>query len=347
MAERVGLGVVGLGMWAEVLAQAVARSAKLRLVSGYTRAAETRAAFAARYGCRPAASYEALLADPEVEGVLVTSPNQDHPAHACAAAGAGKHVFLEKPMANTVREAKAILRACQQAGVVLSIGHEFRRAPAHRAMKAMGEAGELGRLLMAEGNFSTRAGLATRPGHWKWRRENIPGGPMTQVGIHQFDTLCYLLGRPARVTACFSRVATPAEMDDVTQALVEFESGALGYVGAAYSSPITFFTNLYGTEANLFFAVDTMGEGHTAHHVGRSGELWAQKAGAARRERVPLREGDVLVEELEEFAECIRLGKRPEVDGEQGLLTAVLVLAAVRSARERRPVAVQELLDEA
>ena len=85
---------IGIGWWSDVLADAIQRSGKLRILGCYTRSEEKRQKFAAKYRCRPAASYEALLADSEIEAIINTTPNDMHLATTSAAAAAGKHVFL-------------------------------------------------------------------------------------------------------------------------------------------------------------------------------------------------------------------------------------------------------------
>ena len=120
--RREGATVVGadVGEGADVLADAVKRSDKLEIVACFTRSPEKRSAFAARYRCRPAGSFEEILADPSIEAVINTTPNNVHLETTEAAARAGKHVFLDKPIANTVREGQAIADACRKAGVVLA-----------------------------------------------------------------------------------------------------------------------------------------------------------------------------------------------------------------------------------
>src|SRR6266478_6682276 len=116
-----------MGWWSDVLADAIQRSNKLEILSCYTRSAEKRQTFAAKYRCRAVASYEAMLADPEIEAIINTTPNDVHLATTSAAAAAGKHIFLDKPIANTVSDGRAITEACRKAGVVLALGYQRRR----------------------------------------------------------------------------------------------------------------------------------------------------------------------------------------------------------------------------
>jgi predicted dehydrogenase len=126
---------IGIGWWSDVLADAIQRSGKLEILSCYTRSAEKRDKFAAKYRCRPVAIYEAILADGEIEAIINTTPNDVHLTTTSAAAAAGKHVFLDKPIANTIADGRAITEACRRAGVVLALGYQRRRESHFRWIK--------------------------------------------------------------------------------------------------------------------------------------------------------------------------------------------------------------------
>ena len=125
--EAVRVGSLGMGWWSDVLADAITRSGTLQIVSCYTRSERKRLAFAAKYGCLAAPSYEAMLDDRRIEAVINTTPNNVHLDTTRAAAEAGKHVFLDKPIANTIADARALTGACRKAGVLLALGYQRRR----------------------------------------------------------------------------------------------------------------------------------------------------------------------------------------------------------------------------
>src|SRR5262245_53012899 len=95
---------IGMGWWSDVLADAIQRSKKLEIAACYTRSEDKRKAFAAKYGCVAATSYESVLKDRSIEAIINTTPNDAHLETTRAAAGAGKHVFLDKPIANSVSQ---------------------------------------------------------------------------------------------------------------------------------------------------------------------------------------------------------------------------------------------------
>ena len=113
MVEPLRVACIGMGWWSDVLADAIKRSGKLKIVACYTRSPEKRAAFAAKYSCRATPSYDAILADPEIEAVINTTPNDVHLETTRQAALAGKHVFLDKPIANSVSDARKITECCR------------------------------------------------------------------------------------------------------------------------------------------------------------------------------------------------------------------------------------------
>src|SRR5262245_12471553 len=185
---------IGIGWWSDVLADAVQRSGKLKIVSCYSRSVDKRTSFAEKYACRTASSYEAVLADPEIEAILNTTPNDAHRATTSAAAAAGKHIFLDKPIANSVADGRAITEACRRAGVVLALGYQRRREGHFRWIKQQIDAGLFGRLVNAEANISRDRLGKIDLGSWRHRAAGMTGGVVLQIGIHYTDVLEYLLG---------------------------------------------------------------------------------------------------------------------------------------------------------
>ncbi len=331
--RKVKVGIVGIGWWSDVLAGAVAESDTLELRACYTRSADKAAAFAAKFDCEAVKSYDAMLALSDLDGVILTTPNSAHRAGAEAAALAGKHVFVEKPISNTLEDGRAMIAACEASGVVLAVGHSYRRHGALRHLRRMIDDGELGRISLAEGVFSNDNGLKLKPGLWRSDPTEIPGGCLMQIGIHQIDNLLYLLGPVDEVSAYFNRLETEPDVEDVTAVLMQFGSGAIGYVAADYISPRRFTLALHGTKANAYFDMDNDG-------------LRLQRTGEAKPSPVEYEPNDHLRAELEDFASAIRDGKLPEIDGHKAMVPLAIVLAAGRSSTDRRSVELSELLPE-
>ncbi len=331
MSVVVRVACVGMGWWSDVLADAIQRSRKLSIAACYSRSKEKREKFATKYGCRPAASFEEILADRKIEAIVNTTPNPVHLETTLAAAKAGKHIFLEKPIANTVSDARAITAACRKAKVVLALGYQRRRESHFRWVREEIEKGLFGRLVNAEANISRDRLGKTDLNSWRYTAEGMPGGVMLQIGIHYTDVLEYLLGPVKSVSGHFVRLVLPGDNPDVASLVLEHESGALSTVNASYASASEYYLmNVYGKEATAYYDV----------HQG----LRLLKRGAAKPAAVRCAKNDPIVEELQEFAAAVRGKAQPEMDGERATASLAVILAGVRSAKEGRRVEVKEML---
>jgi predicted dehydrogenase len=322
---------IGMGWWSDVLADAIVRSGKLKIAACYTRSAEKRAKFAAKYDCRPAPSYAAILEDRSIEAIVNTTPNNVHLETTRLAATAGKHVFLDKPIANTVADARAITAACRKAGVVLAIGYQRRRESQFRWIRKQIDDGVFGRLVNAEANISRDRLGKIDLGSWRYTAEGMPGGVMLQIGVHYTDVLEYLLGPVKAVSGSLAQLVLPGDNPDVASLILEHESGALSTVNASYASASEYYLmNVYGKEASAYYDF----------HQG----LRFLKRGGERSEPVALAKTDAFVDELEEFVRAARGDGKPEMDGEAATRSLAVIRAGIESARAGRRVAVAEVL---
>lgn len=321
---RVGLALVGTGTWGRVTALAVGRASEVRLVTCYSRDGERRAAFAAEHGCVAAPSLEAALEHPEVEAAVLVTPNDTHAEQALAAAERGRHVLVEKPIADTLEAGERMRDAFEQAGLLLAVGHGMRRLGAARRVKEALEAGELGTVVLAEANFSL-AGKLT-PEAWRWYRGRNPGGPLMQLGVHFADTLAYWLGPIASSEGLFGRVVTDAQIDDVGAVTLRFGSGAIGTITGSYVSPKTYTARLFGSVGVLEYDTD-FSVWPRAHAVDATTTLAIRTAEGPRP--LDFAPRDPLVEQLDEFARAVRGEGTFEVGPEEGLAALRVILDAL------------------
>lgn len=340
MTEKVRLASVGLGRWARVLARGAQRGDVIELVSCFSRDEARRTAFADEFGIpRTAATYEELLADPEVEGVLITTPNDTHRDLVLQALEAGKAAYTDKPIAHTLEHGVAIVEAVEASRLPFAVGHSARRLGGSREMKRWIDDGRLGEVSIAEANFSNERGLELTADHWRSFPDKTPGGVMIQLGVHHADNLQFLLGPARSVSSHARKLYTAAHVPDVVVSLVEFESGALGYIGAGWASPGVYTINLQGTKANLRYDLDFThwDEGHLADDWS---ELRSQAHGESERPVVQLPRTDMFREQLEEFALAIRGQATVEVGPREALRALAVVHAAIASS-ERGGAAVE------
>lgn len=326
MAERVRLGSIGLGKWAGTLAAAVARGGAAEIVRCFDASAEARAAFAGKFGCRPASSLEELLRDPGVEGVIIATPHSTHADIVCQAASAGKHIFVEKPFTLRVLDARRCIRAAERAGVVLQVGHKRRWFGGYRRIREMIGRGELGMLHQFEANYSHPAMRNLGPG-WRSDPAESPLGGMTGMGIHMVDLLHHFAGPVKRLSAFSKRLLGKSNLDDVTTMILEFESGALGYVGTSTVIPFHATAAAFGTEAAAWSEED-------------GARLYLQKSDEPVRRELPNQLGDGVADEFTHFARCIREGRRPDVGGAEGLEVVAVLEAMLESVASGQAVEV-------
>jgi predicted dehydrogenase len=318
-----------MGWWSDVLADAIKRSGRLTIAACYSRSEEKRQKFASKYGCRAARTYEEILDDRSIEAIINTTPNAVHRETTVAAATAGKHVFLDKPIANTVEDAQALTAACRRAKVVLALGYQRRRESHFRWIRD--HLAEFGRLVNAEANISRdRLGKIDLTS-WRYQAAGMPGGVMLQIGIHYTDVLEYLLGPVKAVSGRLVRLVLPGDNPDVASLILEHEDGALSTLNASYASASEYYLmNIYGKEATAYYDMH--------------GGLRVLKRGGTKADAVPCPPNDTIVEELEEFMRAVRGDAEPEMDGEKSTASLAVILAGIQSARDGRRVEVKELL---
>jgi predicted dehydrogenase len=322
----VGLGVIGVGWWGRTLANAVNATGEARVVAGYSRSPDARDAFAAEFGCAAPGSLDELLADDDVEGVLIATSHSSHRPLVEAAAAAGKAIFVEKPLTLHLDDARAAVAAAEQAGVPLQVGHQRRRMPGNRAIKRMIDAGDLGTIQAAESHQSVPNALSHAPDAWRRDREESPLGGMTSLGVHKIDTLHYLVGPMKRVFTMSKNTMTDPEIDEATVVAIEFENGAVGTLVTSFVIPVNSCLSIYGI-------------GGSAHTEMDAKQLFTQSPETGpKRTEVPLGQVDPIHDQLVEFAAVVRREKPPEVGGREGMAVVSVLEAMVRSSESNLPV---------
>lgn len=346
----VKVGIVGLGRWAKVLARAAAKSDALKIVSGYSRTAERREGFAREFGIRPAPDLATMLADGEIEGVILTVPNEQHLPLAAEVAKAGKHVYTEKPIASTLEEGLAIADLQRRYGVTVTVGHSARLMAGFRQIRAAIDAGELGRVAFIEANFSNERALELTPKAWRWYKDRAPGGPLSQLAIHQFDVMHYLGGDIVEASSMAAKLSpVGAEVDDQSMTLVRFADGKIGYVGSSWTSPGVFAARVFGSKGLMHYEID-FGNWDTPEKLDETSTLYIQrgKDGYGKRDVLKVPKSDMFRDELEMFAASCRSGRENELSADNGNAAVAIVYAALQSIEQQgRAVRIAEVIEAA
>jgi predicted dehydrogenase len=349
-ANPVKLGIVGLGRWAKVLAEAAKASDRLAIIAAYSRSDDKRRAFAREVGVPTVPDLKTMLADPQIEGVILTVPNEAHLPLAREVAMAGKHVYTEKPIAATLADGLQIEALESRYGVTVTVGHSARLMAGIRQIRHAIDAGELGRVAFLEANFSNERALELTPATWRWYKDRAPGGPLSQLAIHQFDVLHYLGGEIVEASSLAAKLSpVGAEVDDQSMTLIRFADGKVGYVGSCWTSPGIFAVRVFGSKGLMHYEID-FATWDTPARLHQSSTLYIQrgKDGYAKRENLTVAESDMFRMELEMFAASCRSGKPNELTAHNGNVAMAIVNAALRSIERRgQLVAIAEVLAEA
>ena len=331
----VRLGLVGLG-WGARIAEAARDLADVRIAACFARSPTQTQAFAEEFGCRAAGSFQALVEDETLDGIVLMTPNSTHCPLAVAALAAGRHVLVTKPIATTLADAAAMIAAARSAGRILAVGHQSRRQFGVRKLKELVEAGDLGPPVLFEGNTSSPTGLTLESDSWRASSEECPGGPLIQLGIHYIDNAQYLMGPIQSVSGCLRLVGSGRTVPGFATLCFGFADGA-GTLVSSYVSPHTRWMRVSGEIASAVFDDK---RGVTLESPRR--EPWV----VVCPDSPELRLRQSLQDEIAEFAACIRDGRRPEVDGSAGARNLAVVLAAVESHRSGETVLLRDLCAE-
>ncbi|HEX5940415.1 MAG TPA: Gfo/Idh/MocA family oxidoreductase [Dehalococcoidia bacterium] len=280
-------------------------------------------------------SWEELIADQDVDAVDICTVNSLHAPIAIAAARAGKHVLVEKPMAVTLAQADEMIDAARRAGVLLMVAHNLRYVPVFEMLHEVVSSGRIGPIQTARGVFMHAGPDETwgAESDWFWRQEMAGGGAVLDLGIHMIDLLRWVVARPVlEVGAMVSRVAKPTFAEDNAFITMRFDGGILGSVQTSWTArpfPDNQVT-IQGDEGRVI--------------VGRTAAeplvIYRQSAGGVEKDTPKIAEASRLGNLFSHFVSCVRDGNSPRVSGVDGRDSLAVALAAYESARAGQIVAV-------
>jgi UDP-N-acetylglucosamine 3-dehydrogenase len=346
MSEYVRIGLIGCGTIAEKELAGLVQLRTARLVATADVSAERAELLARRFGAaRPYTDHREMLADPEVDAVIVSTPNHLHARHTIDAAEAGKHILVQKPLALSLEDVDAMDAAARRAGVTAMALMMNRFTPSYVRLKELIDQRAFGTPRVYRTHFS-HAGIYKTynpTSQWFMDPAKAGGGPLLDLGVHHFDLLRWLSGQE-----------------------IESVSAEVATIDAEQATDNNAFVSLRfadGTYAQLFLSFTTpVPPGYTMARVevyGSSGSAWC---GPSSAERPPLRifregaaddptvgiteirvpESDAWANTIEHFAQCIQTGSQPLTTLDDGRRALQAVLACYQSSREGRRVALNE-----
>lgn len=318
-----GIGIAGVANHGRTIFNAIRNSGTLRLTACFDINTEANLAAATEAGARAASSFDDLVNDPAVEAVALVTPNYFHLAQIKQALSLGKHVFVEKPVTNTVAEAEEIRALAAETGRVIMVGHNTRRRNIFRSAKRIIDEGKLGQVVAVEANLSRSVGLTSEMPTWKSDPSKCPLVPMTQLGIHFVDTVRYLFSPVTSVIAMASNMAMKNGALDVSAAIMRTAGNFPITLTSYYITPDTYFFRIYGTKAVLHC--------HSLSYEIESIEHGRQEI--VESQSFPNEGAQSYIEQMKEFGTCIQTGARPETGLEEGIHALAVIEAMTKSVQ--------------
>ncbi|KQY15191.1 Gfo/Idh/MocA family protein [Rhizobium sp. Root482] len=303
------------------------------IVSVMSTSAERGASYARDHGiAKSVATVADLLGDPDVQAVYVSTTNELHCDQVIAAARAGKHILCEKPLATSLEDARAMVEAAKDAGVVMATNHHLRGAATHRAMRDAIAAGRIGKPLAAR---VCHAGYL--PQHlqgWRLERPEAGGGVILDITVHDTDTLRFILGDDPAEAIAFGQYGGMAKagLEDAAMGVLRFKSGLIAQFHDGFTTKYAVTgLEVHGSEGSL---------------IGR--DCMIQKPGgtvtlrnADGETELPLEHRNLYENTLLAFDEAIAGKGAPLCSGEDGIWSLATGLAVVKAAQAGTTVAIE------
>jgi predicted dehydrogenase len=347
----VRFGLVGAGAIMRLShAPVITRSADAALVGVFDRDPARAAELARDFGAPfHTGELAALLERRDIDAVVVATPNLHHPEAVLAAASAGKHVLCEKPLAIDIASARAMVEACERAGVVLQVGFNQRYWNQVRIAKALLDAGFIGEVHAVRSVYSERWTAYPAATRYRYDLAQSGGATIIDLTIHRIDLLRHLVGDFTAVFAELAHSVVPDKVDDNVWLLARFAGGARGCLSSdRYSPAIGDGTDLYGSEGTIHLATETLNPFHAAPLAVYTEKKAEDLPEVLRQAHYPdawwkgFTGGWITVKpprnspyeaQLAAFLESVRTGTPPFVSGRDGLKAQEVIQAAYLAQR--------------
>lgn len=318
----INIGIIGAGAFAAQHAKAISNVDGVRFVAASRRNKGALSDFTNRFGGTGYSDYQDLLKDKSVDAVVIATPHNAHTNIVEAAAQAGKHILLEKPMATTIEECNHIVRCANEAGIKLMLGHIGHFIPALRIGKELIASGEMGDVVYG---VTTKSKKWMNPDRREWHLDRSRGGGMWMtIGVHCIDQLTWLVGAPVeRVSAQLQTRFHNQQADDTGIAFLRFANGTTGTAVAIgfVSGVFTFLTELTCTKGMLRI------DNSRGTFIGRD-EKWQLVSGSDGGDWME----SALINEWQAFVEALENDTETAVTGDFGRHVMAVAFAAELSS---------------
>ena len=341
-----GFGIVGTGMISHFHAQAIAEIEGASVVACFDTVAERASGFATEYGCKAYTDLDEMLADADVQIVNVCTPSGAHRDLAVAAARAGKHVVVEKPLEITLARCDDIINACNENHVRLCAIFPSRFSPVNMALKEAVDGGRFGRLTLADTYVKWwRTQEYYDSGGWRGTWDMDGGGAYMNQAIHQVDLLYWLLGDVVEVNGMTDTLAHERiEVEDVGVATLRFANGAIGVIEATTSAwpGLLKKTEIHGTEGTAIVEQDDVVKWEFLNETDQDVVIRDQfRQGSSNTGGAADPKAISFVghrDQLQDFVSAINEDRDARVDGIDGRKSVEIILAIYQAAWSKQTV---------
>jgi len=335
-----GFGVIGCGMIADFHARAIDDVESAELVACFDMVSDAADRLAEKTGAKAYHDLEAMLADPAVDVVTIGTPSGAHMEPAVAAARAGKHVIVEKPLEITLERCDRIIEACREAGVVLSAVFPSRFHDSSRLMKRAVDQGRFGRLTMGDAYVKWyRTQEYYDSGAWRGTWPLDGGGALMNQAIHNVDLLTWLMGPVAEIRAQTALLAHKGiEVEDAAVATLKFANGALGVIEASTAIYPGYLKRLeiHGSTGSAMMEEEDVVKWDFAEKMPEDAEIerkMSQQVSGGGGAADPTAIGHHgHTRQFEDVLAAIREGRQAQVDGPEGRRSVEIILAIYLAA---------------
>lgn len=341
-----GVGIVGCGMISHFHAKAVADTRGAKLVACTSRRMEQAEAFAKEHGGAAYASVDEMLENPDLDIVAICTPSGAHRDPAIAAAKAGKHVIVEKPLEITLKRCDAIINACEKNNVVLSTIFPSRFHESSKLLKKAIDSGRFGQLSLGDAYVKWfRSQEYYDSGAWRGTWDLDGGGALMNQAIHCVDLLTWLMGPVDQLTAQTATLAHKRiEVEDVATASLRFKNGALGVIEAttaAFPGALKKI-EIHGSTGSVVIEEEDIKTWQFKKSTAADKKLLDRfsnnnKTGGGASD--PSAIGHAAhAEQFRDVIRAIKKGEKPKIDGHEGRLSVEIILAIYKSAETGKVV---------